>query len=135
MLEIIELKNYEIYEFCALNRKTGEKNFYKKAKLYGFTGLYFKDNDNFLAIFPTSNGPISYYKGKEYPINKDLTIVVQKEGKNRKFEIKEYNITINYIEPKYIGFDEWSSEIDIDLFYMISQQYKEDEFYKQFTSC
>jgi len=135
MLEIVELKNYGIRESCLLNKKTGKKIFYIEKKISRFTGVYFKNDDNFFAIFPTSNGPIAYYKGEEYLINRDLTIVVQKEGKNRKFEIKEYNIVINYIEPQYIGFDAWSSEIDLDLFYMISQRYKKEEFYNQFTFC
>ena len=49
MTDILELANYEIYEFCTLNRKTGKTDFYKeKKKTSGFTGLYFKSEDIFL---------------------------------------------------------------------------------------
>ena len=136
MSEVIELINCEIFEFCSLNRKTGEKIFYKgKKKTFGFTGLYFNDNDNFFALFPTINGPMAFYQGREYPINKDLAIIVQKENRHRKFEIKEYDIVISYIESPYIGFDIWSNEVDVDLFCMIEQRYKSNEFYEQFLLC
>lgn len=130
----IELKNYQIYEFCSLNRKTGETDFYKgKKKVPGFTGLYFKDERSFFAIYPTKLGPQIYYKGKEYHINKDLSISLQKNDDKRKFYINNYNIEINYIQSPYIGFDALSDEIDVDLFYMIEQRYRDDEFYDQYT--
>ena len=66
-------------------------------------------------------------------INKNLLISLIKNGKRRKFVIKDYNIEINYTESPYIGFDIWSDEIDVDLFYMIEQSYKNDDFYEMYT--
>ena len=133
MKGLVELMNYEIYEFCMLNKSIGKVEFYKKQNYSGFTGLYFKDDTTFFAIYPTENGPIAYYKAKEYEINPNLTISLMKSGKNRKFCIKEYNIEIDYIESPYIGFDCWSGEIDVDLFFMIAETYTNQDFYEQYT--
>lgn len=131
---IIELSNIEIYEYCTLNIKTGEKEYYKaKKKIPYFTGFYYKHDDIFFALYPTVNGPIMYYEGKEYPLKKDLHISLLKMERLRVFSIKEYNICIKYSTSPYIGFDVWSEEIDIDLFYQIKQLYKNDDYYKKFT--
>lgn len=74
-----------------------------------------------------------YYDGKEYPLNKDLHIKVVKQGKLREFFIEEYDIDIKYHTFKYLDFDVWSTEMDVDLFYQIEQSYKDDEYYKKFT--
>jgi len=134
MSGIIELKNYEIFEFCSLNRKTGETNFYKgKKKVSGFTGLYYKNDSVFFAIYPSEKGPLIFYKNTEYKINKDLSINVLRQGSSRRFDIKEYGIKIDYSESLYTGFDSWSDEVDVDLFYMIEQNYSEPSFYEQYT--
>ena len=134
MTDSIELKNYGIAKYCLLNKETGVAVFFKgDKKTPGFTGIYFKDENTFFAIYPTLNGPVAFYEGKEYSINRKLTVTLQKEGKNRKFEIKEYNIAINYTKSPYIGLDAWSSEIDVDLFYMIEQSYLETGFYERYT--
>lgn len=130
----IELKNLEIYEYCLLDKDTGKTNFSKDKKAKGiFTGLYFNDNYNFLAIYPTNTGPIIFFKGKEYNINPNLSISLTKHGKERKFTIRDYDIKIDYIESPYIGIDSWSDEIDVDLLYMIQQSYKDSSFYDKFT--
>ena len=131
----LELSNIEKpIECCTLEIEMGKLTFYRgDKKTPGFTGLYFKDKNIFFALYPTSNGPVAFYDGKEYFINKNLTITLQKEGKNRKFKIKEYDISIDYIESPYIGFDSWSDEIDVDLFYMIEQNYLEPSFYEKYT--
>ena len=49
------------------------------------------------------------------------------------FRIEEYNICIKYRTSPYIGFDVWSDQEDVDLFYQIEQSYKNDEYYKKFT--
>jgi len=95
--------------------------------------LYFKDENTFFALYPTENGPTMYYKGKEYPLKKDLHISLKKMGKQREFRIEEYNICIQYRTSPYIGFDVWSEEKDVDLFYQIEQSYKNDEYLKSFT--
>lgn len=134
MDNIIELSNTEIHEHCMLNIRTGEKKYNKgKKKIPYFTGLYFKDDDTFFALYPTENGPIMYYGGKEYPLKKDLHIALTKTEKSRKFCIEEYNICIKYTTSPYIGFDVWSDEEDVDLFYQIEQSYKNDEYYEKFT--
>lgn len=74
-----------------------------------------------------------YYEGKEYPLMKDLHICLTKTGKSREFRIEEYNICIKYCTSPYIGFDVWSDEENVDLFYQIEQSYKNDEYYKKFT--
>lgn len=129
----IELKNIEIREYCMLDSLTGEKIFYKEPKEKGFTGLYFNDKQNFFAIYPSKNGPIMYYMQKEYLLNKNLHISLKKMGDWREFHIEEYNINIKYRTSQYIGFDVWSEEEDVDLFYQIKQSYKHEEYYKKFT--
>ncbi|MFG6346972.1 MAG: hypothetical protein K1W35_25690 [Lachnospiraceae bacterium] len=132
--KVIELSNIEIYEHCMLDIRTGEKEYNMERKqISHFTGLYFKDEDTFFAFYPTTDGPTMYYEGKEYPLKKDLHISLSKTGKSRVFFIEEYNICIQYRTSPYIGFDVWSEEMDVDLFYQIEQSYKNDEYYKRFT--
>lgn len=131
---VIELSNIEIHEHCMLNKRTGEREYSKgKKQIPYFTGLYFKAENTFFALYPTENGPIMYYEGKEYPLKKNLHICLIKTEKSREFRIKEYNICIKYRTSSYIGFDVWSDEEDVDLFYQIEQSYKNDEYYKKFT--
>ena len=133
-MKCVELRNIEIYLCCKLDVSTGEKSYYSLSeKTKGFTGLYFEDDNNFFAIYPTKNGPIMYYEGKQYPLHKDLHIKVIKQGKLRDFFIEEYDIDIKYHTSKYLNFDVWSTEMDVDLFYQIEQSYKDDEYYKKFT--
>lgn len=87
----------------------------------------------FAALYPTKYGPKIYFKGNEFDIQKDLTITLRKKGKERKFKINEYDIDIDYFESPYIGVDIWSDEIDVDLFYLITQSYKSDDFYTKNT--
>lgn len=135
MKDVVELLNIEIFRCCKLNLKTGEMLFCDGSKkVKGFTGLYFMDADNFFAIYPSSEGPIMYYKKKKYALHKDLHISLTKMGEWREFHILEYDIYIRYQTSKYIGFDVWSDEIDVDLFYQIEQSYKKDEYYRKFTN-
>lgn len=129
----IEIVNVEIYERCILNISTGEKYFSKNAILKEFTGSYHRDDKNFMALYPTTEGPVIYYGGIEYPIKKNLHIYVKKNGKDREFFINEYNIHICYKESEYLNWDVWSTEIDVDLYWKISQLYKNDGFYKKYT--
>ena len=62
-----------------------------------------------------------------------MHISLKKMGKQREFCIEEYHICIKYRTSPYIGFDVWSDEEDVDLFYQIEQSYKNDEYYKKFT--
>ena len=131
---VLELFHIEIYERCLLNIKTGEKKFDKgKWQVPYFQGLYFRDEDTFFALYPTENGPMMYYEGREYPLKKDLHIRLTKMDKLRKFCIDEYHICIQYHTSPYIGFDVWSEEEDVDLFYQIEQSYKNDDYYKKYT--
>lgn len=130
----VELANVEVNEYCILNKETGEKKFSDRKNDRGFTGLYFRDELTFFAIYPTDIGPTIYYMGREYKISKDLSISLDKKGTCRKFSISEYNILIDYKESPYLGIDVWSEEIDVDIFYMIEQRYKTDEFYRQYTT-
>lgn len=133
-MKCVELRNIEIYLCCKLDLSTGERSYCNLSeKTKGFTGLYFEDDNNFFAIYPTKNGPIMYYDGKEYPLNKDLHIKMVKQGKLRELFIEEYDIDIKYHTSKYLDFDVWSTEMDVDLFYQIEQSYKDDEYYKKFT--
>ncbi len=131
---MIELSNVEIYEHCMLNVRTGEKEYNKgKKRMPYYMGEYFRDENTFFALYPVGNGLIMYYEGKEYPLRKDLHISLEKKGKLREFRIEEYKICINYHASPYIGFDVWSEEKDVDLFYRIEQSYKDDDFYKKYT--
>lgn len=134
MDKIIGISNIEIYEFCKLNLETGEKNFYDDySEFKEFDGFYFKDRENFFAIFASDKGPKLYFNGDEYQLRKDLHIILKKMDTGREFCIEEYNICIKYSTSPYIGFDVWSDEKDVDLFYQIKQSYKNDEYYKKFT--
>ena len=132
-MNYIELANIEINEYCMLNTKTCKKLFYKEKKNKGFTGLYFKDENTFCALYPSKKGPKIFYKGDEYIIKKDLHISLHKRGDNRIFKIYDYNIEIEYKESKYLNWDVWSDEIHIDLFFMIEKSYKIQEFYNKYT--
>ena len=112
----------------------GRKKYSKKPeeKLV-YNGLYFRDEKTFFALCASAEGPLIFYEGKTYPITKDLTINVVKNGKNRIFTIEEYGIEIHYIEPPYIDFDSYSPEENEDLFYGILIKYKTEKFYEQHT--
>lgn len=130
----IRISNIERYEFCKLNLETGEKNFYNDySEFEEFDGFYFNDKENFFTIYASDKGPRIYFQGNEYLLRKDLHISLKKIGAKRKFCIEEYNICIQYRASPYIGFDVWSDEKDVDLFYQIEQSYKSDEYYKKFT--
>jgi len=134
MVRQVEVTNLETGEYCMLNILSGDKSFYKTEKqIPYFTGLYFRDKDTFFALYPTEDGPIMYYGGNEYPLNKKLHIKLRKMGDWREFCIEDYDIHIKYRTSKYIGFDVWSEEEDVDLFYQIEKYYKSDEYYKKFT--
>ena len=134
MDKIINISNIEVYEFCKLNILTGERIFYNNySKFDKFDGFYFKNEEEFFAIYASDNGPNLYYNFRVYPLNKKLHITLKKMGDWREFSIGEYNIHIRYRTSKYIGFDVWSEEEDVDLFYQIEQNYKNDDYYKKFT--
>lgn len=78
-------------------------------------------------------GPQLYYKGNKYQLRKDLHISLRIMDTEREFRIEEYDICIKYCTSPYIGFDIWSDEEDVDLFYQIKHSYKNDEYYKKFT--
>ena len=130
-----ELTNLEIpIEYCMLDVVTGNQTFYRgNSKIPGFTGLYFRDDSTFFAIYPTEHGPTVFFGGKEYAINEALTITLSKDGQSRTFRIDDYGIVISYMTSPYIGFDIWSDEIDVDLFFMIAQRYKDQDFYDRYT--
>ena len=129
---IVELSNIEIHEHCILNIKTGEIEYNKNIIPY-HKGSYFKDEKTFFALYPTESGPMMFYKKKEYPLKKNLHISLKKKDKWRRFHIWEYGIHIKYRTSRYIGFDVWSTEMDVDLFYRIEQSYKTDEFYEKYA--
>ena len=130
----IELANIECTEYCLLDLKTGRTKFYKdQPTSEEFTGLYYKNEDLFFALFPTSEGPMIYYDKKCYPITRELNIQLT-EGENcGEFIIPEYQIDIKYRYSRYLGFDDWSRKEDIDIFYILFSKYKNDSFYVQYT--
>lgn len=133
---LVELSNIEIFEHCILDKKSGKKKFHKKEKKsVGFTGVYFRDAETFFAIYPTLDGPIMYFEGAEYRLTPNLHIKLEEDASNeeRVFRIVEYDICIKYKTSPYIGFDVWSQEEDVDLFYQIKMNYQRQEYYKKFT--
>ncbi|MBR4084282.1 MAG: hypothetical protein IKK33_08390 [Lachnospiraceae bacterium] len=129
----IELSNMEVYEFCILDTLTGKKSFSKDTVGNDFAGFYFYDSKEFFAIYSTKEGPMIYYKNKQYSINPDLHTYVKRMGEWREFDIREYGIHIRYKTSPYIGFDVWSEEEDVDLFCYLESKYKKEEFYQRFT--
>ena len=74
-----------------------------------------------------------YFNDNVYQLRKDLHISLKEMDTVREFRVEEYNICIKYRMSPYIGFDVWSDEEDVDLFYQIEQSYKNIEYYKKFT--
>jgi len=125
----VELKKYAWSEYCELDTKTGEREYYDDKKISGFTGLYFS-SDIFFAAYPTKNGPIVFYEGKEYELHDGLDISLTINGENRRFEIADYGIAIEYEECMA---DEFYDENEADLFYKIYTEYKDKKFYDRWT--
>ena len=109
--------------------------FSRTKKVEGFTGLYYRDDNSFFGIYPTENGPAIYFEGKEYEVNPELDIQYIRNGKDRKFRIINYGIEIDYPELCRLGWDifMWLDEDEVDLFCMIEQSYRKQEFYDQYT--
>jgi len=136
MSDCIELKNYGVSEYCILdtsNKSITFSNTSKTPESTAFTGLYFRDDNTFFAIYPSEDGPTVFFGGKEYAINEALTITLSKDGQSRTFRIDDYGIEVRYLTSPYIGLDPWSEEIYVDLFFMIAQRYKDQDFYDRFT--
>lgn len=135
MGKTIEVNDIEISEYCKIDIETGKKEFYKGYSPFPrISGLYFKDEKTFFALYPTEKGPMMYYEEVEYPLHKNLHINLVVTEPWRTFSIEEYGIYIRYRTSKYLGFDVWSEEEDVDLFYQIMKYYKDDEFYKKYTA-
>ena len=133
-VDTVNLKNIEIFEFCKLNVLEDKREFFDSYNnLLPMKGFYYKCNDLFFALIGTKEGPCIYYSRNLYPINKELTIDIQEEGDSYLFTIAEYEISIDYLESKYVDFDSWSQREDVDLFYQIYKNYKNDSFYEKFT--
>ena len=131
---MIELSNIEINEHCALNRDSKEVCFFNgRKKTTGFFGLFYRNENTFFALIRTIGGPVMFYKGKEYEVSPELHIQLVRDGKKRKFSIEEYGIEIEYPTSKYLDFDPWSTEPDVDLFAQIELGYKTEAFYKKYT--
>ena len=134
MSNIVEIKNIEIFELCTLNIQTKEMIFHKKCTDYKkIRGFYFKDESTFFALYALGHRLIMYYEGKGYPLHKNLHINLAIKEPWRTFSIVEYDIYIKYRTSKYLGFDVWSEEEDVDLFYRIQKYYQDDDFYKKYT--
>ncbi|TCL54620.1 hypothetical protein EDD76_11943 [Kineothrix alysoides] len=127
--KILYLSNIEIFEYCTLDRVKGTAKYQKDERPNKIDGLYFKQNELFFALYWENNSPIIYFDRQEYPLKKTLDIELIKDGKNRKFIIKDYNIYIEYKQSIYIDMDVWSNELDVDLFCKLMESYKTDEFY------
>ncbi len=131
---VVELMNIEKYEFCILDLKLNKVTIVSQKSSTKFTGLYYKNDECFFAIFPTSGGPYIYYNKKIYPITKELIIeYIDLENKGI-FKIKDYNMEIKYNYSKYLDFDSWSQKEDIDIFYKIFSNYKMDSFYQLYSN-
>ena len=134
---MIVLRNIDIAEYCNLDLETGKMEFSKATKatqaLPKSMGKYFRDEKTFFALYRTETGPMIYYKGESFPLRKILHITLKKNDPWRTFQIKEYNICIQYRKSRYIGWDVWSTEMDVDLFYQIKKSYKKDEYYERYT--
>ena len=132
MSRVIELKNYGASGYCLFDRKTYSMSFSNSSQFSefpAFTGVYFKDENTFFALYPSTTGLMIYYGGKEYALTPDLHISLSKNKESRRFCVEEYGIEIDYTESPYIGFDNWSQEIDVDLFLLIEHSYRDQSFY------
>jgi len=131
---MIELANLELNNYCMLNEDTGEVCFYREKQIEGYTGVCFKYQNIFLGMYPSDGGVAIYYEKKKYPLTSDLTISLTKNGKHRTFRIEEYGIEINYTASPFIDTEFWlTEEIDLDLLFIISERYKEQAFYDQYS--
>lgn len=131
---MVELTDIETGGHCKLDTQTGRVVFVKEAKEnMGFFGLFYRNENTFFALIRTIGGPVMFYKGKEYEVSPELHIQLVRDGKKRKFSIEEYGIEIEYPTSKYLDFDPWSTEPDVDLFAQIELGYKTEAFYKKYT--
>lgn len=128
------LSNIDRFEFCKLNTEDGSFVIYNERKdLDSLKGFYHIDNEEFIALYGTDNGPFFYYKNKAYKLFPELTVTLTRNGDTNIFSIEEYSICIEYQDSKFLGFDVWSERKDVDLLYLIQQDYKSPDFYKKFT--
>ena len=92
---VVELSNIEIHEHCMLNRITGEREYNnEKKQMPYFTGLYFEEENVFFALYPTENGPIMYYEGKEYPIKAGENFSFAKGGMHSVKATKQFKMAL-----------------------------------------
>jgi hypothetical protein len=126
----ILLSNVEIFEYCLLDRLTGKPEFFKDRPPGELNGLFFKNEKTFFALYWHENVPTIFYENREYILKKSLDINLLKKENSRAFEILDYGIEITYEKSPYVGFDAWSSEIDVDLFSKIAKSYQTDELYE-----
>ena len=123
----VELKRYTWSDYCEFDTRTGSIKYYKDKKIEGCTGLYFEEDKTFFALYPVKNALMMFYEGKEYRLHDGLTITLKIEGKNRRFEIAEYDISVDYEEQMA---DEFFDENEADLFYKIQTEYRGIELYE-----
>ncbi len=134
MIDTIGLINYEVKEFCSLNRKTGCVKYYtEREEAPEVLGMYFRNEDIFFALYPSEEGPRLFFENREYSISRDLTITLDRQSPRRRFCIVEYGIQIEYDKSPYIEWDTWSEEKYVDLFFRIEQDYMDSSFYEIFT--
>lgn len=133
---VVNLRNVEIMiECCELDLNEGVicyKQISKRDFGKQYYGLYFRDEYTFFALIKTTNGPIMYYGGKTYKVTPNLQIALVKHDKEREVTFNDYGIKIKYV-CKYLDFDPWSTELDVDLFAIIEAGYKNKEFYEKYT--
>jgi len=127
---ILYLSNVEIFEYCEFDRSIKKIVSMKKERPDKIDGLFFRQGEIFVALYWYNARPVLFFEGKEYMLNKNLNIQLEKDDHKRVFKIIDYEMEVHYKESKYINMDDWSNEIDIDLFCKIIESYKTDEFYE-----
>ena len=130
----VKLANIEIAEHCYLDIQKKYIEFIPGfGNTRGFSGLYYRHEDLFFALLKTKQGPTMYYREALYLVKPELHIELVCEENSRVFRVQEYSISISYPTSKYIDFDIWSTEDDVDLFAQIFHGYQTEDFYKRYT--
>ena len=135
-MKYIELSEYSGSQSCKFDRIHTPTKFYETPIFPGiYTGVYYQADKAFFALYPSPDGPMIFFEGKNYPLHEDLDISFIRNGDMRRFEIRNYGISIGeYKKSNMIGWDWWAAEeLDVDLFCRIEKEYKTDLFYEQDT--
>lgn len=140
-LRVIYLQNFESYKIiCKYYEKTGKyKEIFKKNTYRDkISGVYVNVGEEIVGLYSSYDGPV-FFRNEEKFILKDINYrikVIDKTEKIKEFSLiigEQKKISIEYYKQKYINYDPWSEEDDVDFFLWLEKKQKEKDFYDKYT--